>query len=159
MQIRKTTKADAKELATMVSETIKQVNSTDHDESTILAWSGGNTPEAYVQMLGERIQYIAVEKETIIGLVDMLPDGEITSLYVHPNYLGKGIGKAMLAHIESIAIGMGVIKLHCQSSKNAKGFYEKHGYAFIKPDVWLFEGKPAMEVYVMEKKIITNTGL
>jgi putative acetyltransferase len=145
--------ADATELARLTRATIRTINAKDHPENIIRAWSGGNTASAYRKMLKERIQYVAIENQRIIGFTDFLPQGELTSLYVHPKYIGKGVGKKLLTFIENIAKKMGIKILRCQSSKNAKDFYLKHGYIVIKPDFWIVEGLPPMQVYQMEKKL------
>ncbi len=151
MRIRKSKTGDAIELARLTRATIRTINANDHPESVIDAWSKGNTAAAYRTMMKERLQYVAVEDDTIIGFVDMLPNGELTSLYVHPAHIGKGIGKLLLTFIEEIAKNKGMKKLHCQSSENAKDFYRKHGYRIIKPDWWIAKGVPRMRVYQMEK--------
>ncbi len=153
MRIRKSTLADAAALARLTRATIRTINAKDHPERIIEAWSGGNTASAYRKMLKERIQFVATEKGQIIGFADLLPNGELTSLYIHPKHIGKGIGKKLLVFIEDVAKKMGMQTLRCQSSENAKNFYLKHGYTVVKPDFWIVEGLPPMQVYQMEKKL------
>ena len=142
---------DAAELARLTRSTIRTINSEDHSEAIIDAWSKGNTAAAYRKMMKERMQYVAIDHGKIIGFVDLLPEGELTSLYVLPSWNGKGIGKQLLIFIEDVARKMGMKKLRCQSSENAKTFYEKFDYRIIKPDYWVVEGAPPMQVYQMEK--------
>ena len=69
MRIRKSTISDAVELARLTCATIRTINAKDHPKEIIDAWSKGNTATAYRTMLKERIQYVAIEKNKIIGLI------------------------------------------------------------------------------------------
>jgi putative acetyltransferase len=153
MRIRKSKIEDAAELAKLTRATVRTVNAQDHDKEIIKAWSKGNTAALYRTSEKTRIRFVAIESAEIVGFTDMLPDGELMSLYVHPKHLGKGIGKRLLAHIEKEAKTMGIKLMHCQSSVNAKRFYQKHGYKVLKPEWWTVEGVPPMRVYKMEKQL------
>lgn len=153
MKIRRSTIEDSVDLAKLARATIRKVNGKDHDNAIIDEWSKGNTAALYRATEKERIRFVAVENKKIIGFTDMLPDGELMSLYVHPQFLGIGVGKRLLAHIENVAKTMGIEIMHCQSSVNAKKFYEKHGYNVTKPAYWRINGVPPMRVYQMEKAL------
>jgi putative acetyltransferase len=153
MKIRRSKLEDAKELAKLARTTIRTVNRRDHSNVIIDAWSKGNTAALYRTTQKDRIRFVTVENKRLTGFTDMLPDGELMSLYVHPDYLGTGLGKQLLAHIEKIAKAMGIKRIKCQSSVNAKEFYEKHGYKVTKPTWWTIEGVPPMRVYKMEKQL------
>ncbi len=153
MKIRRSKLEDAKELAKLARATIRAVNGRNHSKVIIDAWSKGNTAASYRATEIDRIRFVAVENKNIIGFTDILPDGELTSLYVHPEYLGRGVGHRLLATIENIAKTKGIDVIHCQSSVNAKKFYEKHGYTVTKPDYWRIEGVPPMRVYQMKKQL------
>jgi putative acetyltransferase len=153
MKIRRSKIEDAIELGRLSRATIRTVNSHDHDKEIIAAWSKGNTAALYRATESDRIRFVAVEKEKIFGFTDMVPDGELTSLYVRPGYLGKGVGRSLLIHIETVAKAMGIKQMHCQSSVNARTFYEKHGYKVTKPEWWTIDGVQPMRVYKMEKQL------
>lgn len=153
MTIRRSRPEDAAALAKLARDTIRTINVKDHTEEIMKAWSKGNTAAAYRRMEKEHIRYVAVEHGRIIGFTDMLPDGELMSLYLHKDRNRRGVGKKLLAVIEDKASTMGIKKMSCRSSVNAKGFYEKHGYRIIKRSQWQVEGIPPMTVYTMEKHL------
>ncbi len=76
------------------------------------------------------------ENLTGCGALKHLDDhhGEVKSMRAHPDYRGKGIGKAMLAHLlaEAAARGYSRVSLETGSSPEfqpARQLYESHGFA------------------------------
>ncbi|MDP2642941.1 MAG: GNAT family N-acetyltransferase [Candidatus Peregrinibacteria bacterium] len=59
-------------------------------------------------------------------------DGELSGLYVHKDYVGKGIGKHLLKLAENSIEKLGCKQIILQSTVTAKDFYKKHGYRVIK---------------------------
>ncbi len=52
-------------------------------------------------------------------------------IFIHPDYLRKGIGTILLKHAISYCIEKDIHKLLVFSDPNAKGFYEKNGAVFL----------------------------
>lgn len=153
MNIRRSRLSDAPALARLARSTIRSINALDHAEEIIDAWAKGNTAKAYRAMEKERIRFVAVEKNRVVGFTDMLKDGELMSLYVDKDFLRKGIGRRLLTHIEFVARRMRIKRMYCQSSVNAKAFYEKHGYRVLRSAYWKIPGVPRMRVYKMAKDL------
>lgn len=54
--------------------------------------------------------------------------GEILLLYVSPDHINRGVGRAVLAAMEARAREWELDELRLDSSVTAKSFYERHGY-------------------------------
>ena len=76
---------------------------------------------------------IAKEGEIILGFIAVASNddcGEIDQLYLHPNYVGLGIGTQLLNHAKAV-LG-GCIKLYTfQQNTAARRFYERNGFVAI----------------------------
>lgn len=62
--------------------------------------------------------------------------GEIKRMYVRPAYRGRGLSKAMLAHLENYTRGQGVYLLRLETGlyqTEAISLYEKMGYTRTGP--------------------------
>lgn len=94
--------------------------------------------------VGEYI-ILAEEDHHILGFASLyLPDNFIHNLFVHPDFLGKGVGGLLLnASIEKMNKPL---RLKCVSkNQKAMKFYENKGWKKV-----VEEGKPEEKYWVME---------
>lgn len=147
MQIRKFKDSDTEELAQMHNETIRTINVKDYPKKQIEVWAG---PKLAIRKYPkDRIRFIALDKNKIVGF-GAFKDDDITAVYVHKDYVGKGVGKELLKKLEYTAYKKGVRKIKCVSTITAKDFYEKHGYKIIKKTKLKIKDQKLV-VYEMEK--------
>jgi amino-acid N-acetyltransferase len=59
--------------------------------------------------------------------------GEVRTLAVADEWLHRGVGHAILEHIEASAIGLGLSRLFCLTFET--GFFGRHGFRAISEDV------------------------
>jgi RimJ/RimL family protein N-acetyltransferase len=74
---------------------------------------------------------------------------EIYSIYLLPEYLGKGFGKSAMDFVNLFAKNNGYIKITLwvlEENYRARRFYEKCGYAFDGTEKELFIGKLLKEI-------------
>ncbi|WP_291054880.1 amino-acid N-acetyltransferase [Herbiconiux sp.] len=65
--------------------------------------------------------------------------GEVRTLAVHDDWLGRGVGRALLAQIETDAVDLGLSRLFCLTFEVP--FFERNGYtasplALVEPEVY-----------------------
>ena len=90
--------------------------------------------------------------EEIIGFGSVQCDAdsracEITQLYVHPKWFGKGVGVKILSRLEQQARLMDCVRVKVGAGLNAIRFYEKQGYE----NTGKIEQRPTTDVYVLRK--------
>jgi putative acetyltransferase len=132
MRIRKFMVKDAAEVARMHRGTIKNVNSKDYSKKEIEVWAGRSSAKRMRGALDKINRYVAVEGRRIVCFGDFDGTGELGGFYVHKDYLSRGLGKKMLARLESEAYKKGLRELHLESTITAKDFYIKQGFKVIK---------------------------
>jgi GNAT superfamily N-acetyltransferase len=59
---------------------------------------------------------------------------EVDAVFVAPEHLRAGIGRAVLTKLESMATSFGLNSLELLSSLNAVGFYSAHGYVPVRDE-------------------------
>lgn len=130
MVIRPYRSSDCPTLAQIYYDTIHTVNAADYTEAQLDAWASGNVDlQVWDEYFLARQSFVAELDEVIVGFADMDDTGYLGRLYVHKDYQGKGIGKALCDAVET-AVDVPKYTLH--SSITAKSFYEKQGYKAVE---------------------------
>jgi len=100
------------------------------------------------------IAVIAYDDELPVGFgIFDLKHQRIGAIYVKSAYNNRHFGVSLLNNIEKIAIQNGCEKLHLDSSLNARGFYEKHGYVSISEGFFSLPSGTQMQSVSMSKML------
>jgi len=151
MIIKKALPTDAEEISLQRIETIKKLNSQDHEKEEMEYLLGRQTLEVLKKKIKSRDVYVMVENKKIIGSVD-LDDNEIKGLYVLSSRIKKGIGTKLLKFMEEIAKNKGIKIINICSTKSAIPFYEKNGYKLIEIKKGIEKGI-MMTRHLMQKEL------
>jgi len=60
-------------------------------------------------------------------MIDLVT-GKIDAVFVEPESMGRGIGRAVMAHLEGLAINRGLGDIHLDATLNAAPFYRVLGF-------------------------------
>lgn len=97
---------------------------------------------------------IAVSESTTAGFGIALPtEGWIRALYVHPDYWGRGLGRALIGSLEVQCASASLTTLSVNASHNAEGFYRECGYEVVGPTVQQLSDAVAMRSTHMMKRL------
>ena len=90
----------------------------------------------------EAIHAMVIENDQIIGVARMHQSGEnqgqVRCVAVAAEAQGKGIGKAVMLHLEEKAKEMGMQEIVLEARENAVPFYKSIGYVIEKESYLLF---------------------
>jgi putative acetyltransferase len=106
----------------------------------------------WVDRLARKNPFLAVVDEEIVGMAEIDGEGFIDYFYVHPVYQGKGIGKALLATLESEAAKLGVSTIFANVSITAKTFFLSRGFSITAAKSNVILGHPAPN-FEMQKNL------
>lgn len=84
--------------------------------------------------LSTDLVYVATMDERIVGwckIIPQTPTAMLDDLWVLPDYMGRGIGRALLQHAAAIAREQGATALELVADPNAQPFYERLGCVVI----------------------------
>lgn len=113
-------------------------------------------PEYWMQMWKPQLTFSPEhleEHEGWVALVENAPVGFcilmekngnawIEDLWVLPDYIGKGVGKALFCHARDLALQRGYSRLQLEADPHAIGFYEKMGMRKIGERRADLDGQP-----------------
>ena len=108
--------------------------------------------EAWREALSPKPASIA-EQPTVVAELNGTPAGfyqlqitttraELEHLWVHPQYMGQGLGSALLAHALQQLGTMGIDALHIDADPHAERFYRRRGAQRIGEIAAPIEGQP-----------------
>jgi ribosomal protein S18 acetylase RimI-like enzyme len=87
--------------------------------------------------------YAAVFEEEIGGFYALVGRGrelELEHLWVSPEHIGAGVGRALLDHAVRRAAALGATTLRIEADPNAEGFYRRMGARRVGENVYEIEG-------------------
>ena len=87
---------------------------------------------AWAERLVEQNPFVAVMQGEIVGMAEIDGDGFIDYFYVHPDWQGQGIGKALLARLELETKLRGVKVIFADVSVTAKEFFIARGFRIVE---------------------------
>ncbi len=101
-----------------------------HRPEVLDAWLGNKTPDNVATWFASPSHHalVALREGSIVGVALLTQAGKLCLLYVLPEALHIGAGKALLAGIEAQAKTWGVSVLRLHSTATARAFYTRHGY-------------------------------
>lgn len=132
IHVRAAEEADAAGLAEVNIRSIQEVCGKDYpDPAHLDRWCANKTEENFRQWMAEPQMRVLAgmvgDRLGGIGMID-LEKGYVHMLYLVPEALGHGLGKAMLAEMERLARAQGHAKLALHSTITARTFYEAQGF-------------------------------
>lgn len=153
MEIRKYKTADCAEIAELFFETVHAINAKDYTKPQLDAWANGKIDIAtWDKTFLEHNTLVAEENNIIVGFGDMDSNGYFDRLYVHKDYQGKGIAKAMATELERLAEMQGISFFSTYASVTAKPFFEKLGYCVVSENKVVRNGIELTN-FLMEKNL------
>lgn len=125
---------DAQALADIYYNTIHQINIRDYSESQVDAWAPPTSlnVEAWKKKWEKLKPFIAVVDNMVVGFVEFEPNGHIDCFYCHHDWIGKGVGSALMKAVISSAKKQNITRIFVEVSITAKPFFEGKGFRVVK---------------------------
>ncbi|CUI18044.1 Acetyltransferase, GNAT family [Candidatus Protochlamydia naegleriophila] len=124
---------DAQALACIYYHTIHTINIQHYTKEQVDVWAPLTSleGEGWAKKFLKTNPYVAVINQEIVGFAEFEPDGHIDCFYCHHNWIGKGVGSALMHHIFIEAERIKVTRLFAEVSITAKPFFEKQRFSTI----------------------------
>ncbi len=95
----------------------------------IKAWANVELSDEFADSVARNFYLAKYDGQTVgTGMIDS-ETGKIDAIFVHPNYMRKGIGRNIIKFLENRALSHGLKTITLQSTLNAVEFYRACGFA------------------------------
>lgn len=134
--IRRLEEADAAVVSELIRNTIRISNAKDYPAELMDALIGTETPEHILERASWTHFYVAEEQGKIIGCGAIGPywgrtdESSLFTIFVSPEYQGKGIGRAIMETLEGDEFFLRAKRIEIPASITGVPFYLKMGYHY-----------------------------
>lgn len=158
LTIRRYEPGDEEPLSMLIRRTIREVNSKDYTEAESVGILEQYHPAYVASIAAAGSLYVARIDGVYAGCGGIMPhednpgEGYVLAVFTNPDYLGHGIGTAIMAAIEADPIFQKSFRVELHASLTAHGFYRKLGYAYSAGVAMAQNGHYDNGCYQMEKR-------
>lgn len=151
------TPGDAPFIQRAHEESIRGVPGHLYSRAELESWASGLKAEGYVRAMNQTGE--------IFLIADILNGGgalagfcsyesnRIHGLYIHPEWMGRGLASAMLGRAEAAVLAIGAERIYLTASRIGRPLYERRGYVVCRQRDWKTRGGLIIEGFDMEKRV------
>lgn len=136
--------ADLMPLRELFAQSIEELTQDDYDEDQRLAWvSAAEDAQAFGKRLAMMLTLVVQIEGEYAGFASLKDNSHIDMLFVHPYFVGQGVGTTLADALERIAAARGTKAVTVDASETAEPFFEERGYVAFRrnsipiDDQWL----------------------
>jgi phosphinothricin acetyltransferase len=159
MKIRKFVDSDALSTYLIVLESLVKEVSKYYSKKVIWLLNKDSSPKIFLNKKGQKkIKLVAEHKKEIVGYTSASlkqRTAMIGSIYISPEFIGKGIGTKLYRELESILKEKGIKKIQTNSSISpyTVKFYRNNGFTVVKRIKTKIGNVKNVPVVLMEKEL------
>ncbi len=128
IRFERVTDADGPEFHELRRNAIRAGCAEHYASSQIEVWTEPSADMGLRKPIPEHFYFAKIGDVTVAcGMLDVA-SGRIDAMFVLPAYFGRGIGQAMMRHLEAIARDHGLQNLTLDATLNAVTFYRSQGF-------------------------------
>lgn len=152
--VRKYRSEDAAALASIFYHTIHHINSAHYTQQQINVWAPLTSLETdgWLKKFSRTQPFVATINEQPVGFAEFESDGHIDCFYCHHEWIGKGVGQALMSRIYEEARQKGILRIFAEVSITAIPFFEKQGFITFLEQTVVKDGIELIN-YKMEKTL------
>lgn len=123
-------------VSALIGRVLLEVNIRDYPKEDLEEFAAYYSPETVRSLAEQGRTYVAAEGETILACGSIVPlekegEREIRAVFVLPECEGKGIGRTLMAVLETDPLFLSARRVIVSASLTAHPFYEKLGYRYV----------------------------
>lgn len=154
IKVRKAKKEDARRMAHVHRMSVKKVCSSSYPKETIDSWASGSTASGVRRAISNPdVNYFVAEEDGVVCGVGATVAERVWLLYLHPDWVGLGIGEKLLRRLETDMKKRGIKNATLESSINACNFYKRQKYIRVKKKTLVFRNGLKVPCIQMKKRL------
>jgi putative acetyltransferase len=131
--VRKYRPADRTEVISLFRRTVREINSRDYSPEQIAAWAQESSESpSWTERLATGGVFLSERGGRIAGFLRIDDAGLVDLIYVHPDFLGRGVGRELMARAVAWARERGLGRLESEVSISARPFFEHLGFRVLR---------------------------
>ena len=132
---------DLPEILALYAEIIQQTCKNDYDQQQIRAWISSIENKArWTEALTRQYFLLAITENKIVGFASLENGDYLDFMYVHKDFLRKGIANKLFQALENEAKRLANFSMTADVSKTAQPFFEKKGFKVLKENKNMISG-------------------
>ena len=133
---------DVQALANIYFNTIHKINIQHYTEEQVDVWAPTSSleTEGWAKKFPRTKPIIATVGDEIVGFAEFEPNGHIDCFYCHHEWIGKGVGSALMKEILQRAKNSHIHLIFAEVSITAKPFFEKWGFRIVTQQTIIRKG-------------------
>ncbi len=155
LRLRRFRPDDTPTLIALFRDTVRRVNCRDYTPEQVRAWAPDDVDPSRWAVLSDRHTVVAEVDGLIVGFTDLEPDGHIDRFFVHADFQGQGVGRAMLSELVAEAGRLGIARLFAEVSITARPFFVRHGFKVVAEQEVTVRGM-VLTNYRMERFVLAS---
>lgn len=131
--IRNYSTEDTQALACIYYNTIHRINIRHYTQEQVDEWAPVSSleTEGWPKKFARTNPIVAVFENEIVGFAEFESNGHIDCFFCHHEWIGKGVGAALMKEILQRAKNDRINHIFSEVSITARQFFEKHGFKVI----------------------------
>jgi putative acetyltransferase len=127
---------DLSDLRRIYAGAIRHLGRRAYSEEQVAVWSDfSSDAEAFREWIENAGVYVAVTEEgACMGFAGLEQDGHISSVYVSPCCMRKGVASQLLRRLLKEAQAKGLRSLHAEASAFSRPLFEKFGFSVVEKE-------------------------
>ena len=162
VHIRSATLTDAQSIVRVHFNAVHQIPGVFYPTEVLRSWSAAPNEGRLNQVrreiaAGHELFVVAEIDGAVHGFGSIVSaNEELRAIYVEPAFGRRGVGSAILRHLEQVAVAHKVTRLSMDASLNAESFYLKHGYSVVSRGVHRLSSGVEMACVKMSKGLTAS---
>ncbi|RXT63081.1 GNAT family N-acetyltransferase [Pseudomonas syringae] len=128
LQVRRAKRCDAEAAFNIRFQAIQNQCNSVYTHDQVVAWTCVPLTDKYRSWVEKDYYLACVDGVPVATGVINLESGELEAIFVLPSFMGQGIGKKMVTHLEHLAREAGLTEIHLEATLNAEMFYQRCGF-------------------------------
>jgi putative acetyltransferase len=133
---------DVQDLVKIFYNTVHKINIRDYSEEQVNVWAPETSLaiKKWVEKFERTQPFVAIIDNTIVGFVEFESDGHIDCFYCHHEWMGYGVGSALMNTVDEKARQQKIQRIYADVSITARPFFEKRGFTVTQEQTILVRG-------------------